>query len=270
MVFWFILVIVMSCKNNDNNQDNTSRSKVSIKIQQSKITDSISVLEEEFINNSIDFYAIAPDSLWSLYMDFERAFHFKTLDGDEIYVPAVKGDKAKDANFTRFYAEVEKGELLITIQKQECQDTTTNQSFDFSVHVKFKYASENEFKEFFGCGTYLQDITLHNIWVLDKVNDKTILTNNNHERPRFEFFSNKGQVLGNTGCNNFKGNFSIVDYKVVQFSNMTIATNTCNDMNVEHVLNETVFGKSMKYSREDTFLHLSGYDGTELIFKKMD
>ena len=46
--------------------------------------------------------------------------------------------------------------------------------------------------------------------------------------------------------------------------------NFCPDIDIENLLAKTVFGKRMKYARENLKLKLTGLDGTELIFKKID
>lgn len=41
-------------------------------------------------------------------------------------------------------------------------------------------------------------------------------------------------------------------------------------MTIEQILREKVFGKRIKYTTKDMYLHLTGYDGTEFRFKKVD
>ncbi len=268
LLFCCVLFILMSCKKQPKNEVKATDTTTENQIKENQ--EKSPTLEDKLIEKGINFYARGHEPSWALDMDFEGNFHFKTLNGDEISVPAVKGDRAMDANVTRFYAEVEKGTLIITIIKQKCQDSMADQSFDFSVNVQMKNSNETEFKEFSGCGTFLPDLALHDIWVLDKINNEDLVLNDNQERPRFEFFSKKGEVLGNAGCNNFNGRFSIEGYKVIQFTNVAMTRKTCGDMKVEQLLSKHVFGRQMKYYREDLLLHLSGYDGTELIFKKVD
>jgi len=41
-------------------------------------------------------------------------------------------------------------------------------------------------------------------------------------------------------------------------------------MEIENLLISNLFDKRMKYLKENMKLRLTGYDGTELIFKKID
>jgi heat shock protein HslJ/uncharacterized membrane protein len=225
----------------------------------------------KLISQGIDFYARGNEPFWSLDMDFEKNYQFKTMDGFQINVPPVEGSKAMDANVARYFAEVESGTMIVTIQEEKCQDSMADQIFDFSVRIQVKSGIDDDFKKYLGCGNYLPDLALHDIWILEKMNDIDLrLKNQGQELPRFEFFSMEGKVLGSAGCNDFNGKFEIVGQGEIQFEAMALTRKLCPDMEIENYLAETVFGRRMKYSREALTLYLKGYDGTELVFKKVD
>jgi heat shock protein HslJ len=136
------------------------------------------------------------------------------------------------------------------------------------VKVQFKNGKDTEFKEFSGCGNYLPDLALHDIWVLDKINDVEI--NESQERPRFEFFSMEKEVLGNAGCNDFNSKFSIIDFKQIKFEALEMTEKFCNDMVIENKLKEHIFEKIVKYERQGLYLNLSSFDGMVFTFKKVD
>ena len=227
--------------------------------------------KSKLISQGIDFYARGNEPFWSLDMDFENNFAFKTMDGFQMNVPTVEGTKAMDANVARYFAEVESGTMIVTIQEEKCQDSMADEVFDFSVRVQVKSGIDTGFKEYSGCGNYLPDLALHDIWILEKMNDIDLrLNNQGRELPRFEFFSMEGKVLGNASCNDFNGKFVMVGQREIQFEAMALTRKLCPDMEIENTLAETVFGRRMKYSREGLTLYLKGYDGTELVFKKVD
>jgi heat shock protein HslJ len=227
--------------------------------------------QSKLISQGIDFYARGNEPFWSLDMDFEQNYQFKTMDGFQISVPPVIGSKAMDANVTRYFAEVESGTLIITIQEEKCQDTMSDEVFGFSARIQVKSGVQEEFTEYKGCGNFLPDLTLHDIWILEKINNLDLRPiNQSQELPRFEFFSMEGKVLGHASCNEFNGKFSIVGQGEIQFDAITMTRKLCADMEIENVLGKAVFGRRMKYSRVESLLYLTGYDGTELVFKKVD
>lgn len=264
----FITLLIVSCKKSLN--EKTDSNKLKAKDQVEKKQNTLSDHETKLYNQGVNFYARGHEPSWSLDMDFESNYHFKTLNGEEIYVPNVQGEKAMDANITRFYADVEKGTLIITIRKDHCQDSMADKTFDFNVNVKFKYGIDKEFKEFNGCGNYLPDLRLHDIWVLEAINDEPLTLNKDQQRPRFEFFPHKNEVLGNAGCNNFKAKFSVTGYQEIQIDPARMTKMTCDNLEYENLLIKNVFGKRLQYSRDGLTLNLKSYNGTRLKFKKVD
>lgn len=220
----------------------------------------------------IDFYARGNEPSWSLDMDFEQGFYFKTLNGIEIIILPVDGKKAMDANVLRFYTETETGTLIITILEKECNDTMSDEVFPNKTRIEFKRSNEEVIQIYEGCGRYVTDYSLHDIWALTHLNGKDLQSGNNWEKrlPIFEFYARSGKVLGNAGCNDFNGTYHIAEYRVIQFGELTIIRETCSDMKTENVLIKSISGKRMKYLKENQNLKLTGYDGTELIFKKID
>ena len=219
----------------------------------------------------IDFYARGNEPFWALDMDFDKGFYFKTLNGIEINTPPFDGKKAMDSNVLRFNTETESGTLIITILEEKCNDTMSGEVFPNKVKIQVKSSTEDEYIILEGCGRYVADYSLHDIWVLTHLNGKDLQSGSKEKRlPMFEFYARDGRVLGNTGCNDFNGTYYISGFKEIQFGDMAITKKSCQDMEIENKLAISVFGKRMKYSKENLKLKLTGYDGTELILKKID
>lgn len=262
-----LLILLLSCSVKEKPVSTSAGVKSSQKVKESTAEPKVVDFQMNLWQQGIDFYARGNEPSWALDMDFEKQLQFSTMDGFKISVPVVKGDKAMDANVTRYYAEVESGTLIITIQEQKCNDTMSDQQFDFSVTIQVKLGNENDYKEYSGCGNYVADYSLHDIWVLKSLNEKTLKQN---ELPRFEFFAKDRRILGNASCNDFSGSYYHIGIKELQFSDMSMTKKLCDDMEIENILYKSVFGRRMKYSKESLNLILSGYDGIKLVFKKID
>jgi len=219
----------------------------------------------------IDFYARGNEPSWALDMDFQDSFQFKTLDGIEIIVPPIKGTEAMDAKVIRYNAEVEAGTLIVTIQEEKCQDTMADEVFHFSVRIQVKSGTQQDFEEYSGCGNYVSDYRLHDIWVLENLNGmdlKSVMSIK--DLPRFEFYASEGKILGNDGCNDFSGDYIQIGSNEIQFSEVSRTKKMCSDLEIENNLSKFVFGRRMNYSIENLKLKLTGFDGTKIIFKKID
>lgn len=277
--FYLVLIYLIApgCRN-DPGKQNEHEAPLAVARSEQKINSGTtgSNRGEDFqmklYKKGIDFYARGNEPSWALDMDFEGNFHFKALNGFEITLPSVKGDQASDANVVRYYSKNEAGAIIISIQEQKCDDTMADQSFHFGVHIQVKSATESEYEEYQGCGNYAADYSLHDIWLLTTINGVDLKNENGNrsQLPIFEFFAREGKVLGNTGCNDFDGKFYISGKQELQFGEISLTEKGCEDMKVENFLTKSVFARRVKYTRENLTLKLSGYDGMEILFKKID
>ena len=261
-----LLIVLGSCKKQPNEKKEIDKFEKEVTVDEKQ--GGVSDFETKLMKEGVNFYARGHEPSWSLDMDFDRQYHFKSINGEEMYVPNVPGEKAMDANMTRFYAHVEKGKLIVTLSKEPCQDSMADKVFDYSVNVQFKYGIDDEFKEFNGCGSFLPDLRLHDIWVLESINGEALNLDDN-QRPRFEFYPQKNEILGHTDCNNFKTKFYITGYQEIQIEPVRMTKMSC-DVTYESLLVKHAFGKRLKYSRDGLKLNLKAYDGTQFQFKKVD
>ncbi len=268
---FFILALSLGCSNpsSKTNQKTIEKpSKLAEVKEASKASNPNKSFHMKLWENGVDFYARGNEPFWSLDMDFEKKFAFKTLDGFELNVPPVKGEKAMDANITRYYAEVESGSIIITIREEKCSDSMADRQFSHSVRVEVKPKTDAEYLVYNGCGQFVPDYGLHDIWALVSISGEPV--SKSDTQSVLEFHVEEGKVLGNTGCNAFNGTFSRVGQDVLQFSDMAITKKLCKEAGVENLLIKSVFGRRVKYLRENLNVKILGYGGMELIFKKVD
>ncbi len=105
-------------------------------------------------NNGIDFFASGTEPFWSLDMDMVKDFSFRTADNFVLNAPATSAMPSKNKNITRYRAQVESGEIIITIQKKECINAMSGAKSPYEVHIKVKHGIDKDFRDFAGCGQY--------------------------------------------------------------------------------------------------------------------
>ncbi len=154
-----------------------------------------------------DFKATGNEPSWSLVIDFDNQMHFKSLNHPkELITPVPTPDIAQDAPVERYQAVTEKGELMVSIMSDTCMDNMSGEQFPFSVTVAAKLSNESDYTEFKGCGRYLLDNRLHNIWVLEEMDgQKTEAADFSAGLPTLEFYTGEGRVSGHDGCNRLFG-----------------------------------------------------------------
>jgi len=254
----FILVI-MSCNPTQKTQQVMAvENKVSGNIEQSSL--------QSKYKDGIDFYAVAMDNGWELNLDFEKDFTFKRADGFKFSTPAVEGIKAQDANVVRYRAVVESGEMIIELYKQECINSSTGKKMPYKVSVEIKRGIDNDYTRFDGCGRFVFDERIHDIWVLQQLNNKTVTGS---DLPYIEFNTTDGKAMGKTGCNNFSGN---VDFKGNKLTLGPLAATRkfCADAKYEADFLKAMSPGEWTYEIDNGKLVLTSSGKEAIIFKKVD
>lgn len=154
----------------------------------------------------IDFIATGNEPFWKLEIDFDKLMHFKMLDGFEITSAVGEGIKAMDANVIRYSANNEKGTLIVQIQKSECINDMSGEKLGYNVTIDTKNKTDKNYLTYKGCGQYIADYRLDDIWVLDSINNKKIKAANFIKKlPYLELNLTEKKVFGSTGCNTITG-----------------------------------------------------------------
>jgi uncharacterized membrane protein len=104
----------------------------------------------------IDFYAIGQEPGWALNMDMEKIYSFSTMDGIVMNTPPVQGTTSADGRITTYKAQVEMGEIMITVAREECMDIMSGEKFPFKVSVSMKRGGDKDFRLYSGCGRFLK------------------------------------------------------------------------------------------------------------------
>ena len=218
----------------------------------------------------IDFIASGNEPFWSLEIDFDKSMHFKMPDGFEINTPAVKGLKAMDANVTRYNATTEKGTLTVQIQKLECINDMSGEKLGYTVSIYMKNNTNKGDRSYKGCGQYLADYRLHDIWVLDSINNKkTVAADFMKGIPQLEFNLTEKEIFGNTGCNNINGGMEVLGKKIY-VGRLATTNMACKNMNFESAYLQKLDNKIIPYQIKPGKLYLQVSSDSIFVYKKID
>lgn len=204
--------------------------------------------------SGIDFYGVGNEPFWALDMDFDQGFQLKTPDF-EYNTPPVDPDLAQDAPIKRYRVVTESGEMIVRIHKKRCQDTMSDQEFSHEVRVSFKSGIDSAFTEFTGCGRYVPDLSLHDIWGLIEFNGVKYPNENMPGGATLELFPVDERVMFSDGCNSFRGSFHTQENKVY-FGNMAGRLKACPDQKFNSKIARRLAKTDYRYER----------DGRSLVF----
>ena len=219
--------------------------------------------------DGIDFFARGNEPNWTLELDLEKNFVFSLMDEWKISTPAVEGIKAQDSDVTLYRAKAESGELIITVIRDNCEDNMSGEKFPYKVRVEAKRSTDENYHTFEGCGKYLADLRVYDIWVMEEMTGINFKKEKLQKgMPQFEFQLSDMRFSGHAGCNNFSGGIVIAGNKIT-FGALIGTLMSCPNMKVEKAVIEALNQKTVTYTIDKMKLTLvSGK--TKMVLKKVD
>jgi heat shock protein HslJ len=253
------ILVIISCKSTKKTQQVMAvENKVTGNIEQSSL--------QSKYKDGIDFFASGMDDEWELNLDFEKDFTFKRSDGFKFSTPAVEGIKAQDTNIIRYRAMVESGEMIIHLCKQECVKSSNGNLFPYKVTVEIKRGIDKDFYRVEGCGHFVFDKRIHDIWVLLQLSNKLVT---GPDLPYIEFNTTDGSLMGQTGCNNFSGKADFKGNKVI-LGPLAATRKFCPNATYESDFLKAMSPGEWMYEIENGKLVLTRNGQESIMFKKVD
>ncbi|MBS1737591.1 MAG: copper resistance protein NlpE N-terminal domain-containing protein [Bacteroidetes bacterium] len=217
----------------------------------------------------INFVATGNEPFWSLEIIVDSSMVFKTPEGFEFTAPFVKGENAADANITRYRSVTANGELAVQISKQKCVNSMSGQVSDYQVSIRIKKATDASVATYNGCGNYIGNYRLNDIWGLTSIGGVPLTMNElRGGMPTLDLQLTTKKVYGFAGCNRFTGNILFTD-KTISFDEMATTMRSCQNQKVEDRFLKTLSRATLDYKIEGLNLFL-GKGKTQLKFKKLD
>ncbi len=226
------------------------------------------MLQMENLEQGIYFRGTGNEPEWSLKIS-DKTIEFTSLKSG---FESLKGDhvepiRALDANVKMYQVASESGTMNIQIRQQECVNTMSGEKFPYSVRIEI--TQNNNSTNFSGCGKYSTDSRLHDIWVLEKLNGKTVNTTDFiKELPNLEINSSTNNFMGFAGCNRMNGTL-FFERGLLRFTNIITTRMGCPGNNKESEFLKAL-QSTTSYKVENLKLILTNPSGEKLVFKKVD
>lgn len=222
--------------------------------------------------DDLNFYfkATGNEPFWGIKIGNDQIVFTSLIPGKEsITFPAVDAIRAMDANVRMYKVSNETASATITIQQLDCQDSMSGAISPYSVKVEIKNNSELEAKKLSGCGKFITDYRLHDIWVLEELNGyKVFETDFQKEFPRLEINSTENRFSGFGGCNSITGQI-FYEKDLLRFTKVVSTLMACPSGNKEGDFLKAL-QSTTNYSIENNRLTLSNPSGKLIVFKKVD
>ncbi|RIV34816.1 META domain-containing protein [Flagellimonas lutimaris] len=245
-------------------------------MEEESITDTVQVEEKvrklEPIAMEIDgsyFKATGTEPFWGLKI-YDNKVELQTME-DTIQTPPTEPIKAQDSNIAMYRIQTEATLLDIIIAHKECTNAMSGQISPYTVTISYKSTGGDETQVFEGCGSYITDYRLHDIWVLEEMKGATVSKEdfNGTDVPNMEVNINNNKFSWFSGCNRMTGSL-FYEKDVLRFTQVASTRMACPNMEKESEF-LTALQSSTTYEVENNRLYLSnGSEENLLVFKKID
>lgn len=237
-----------------------------------KNSDAKTVNQEGVIEDDMSYYfkATGNEPFWGIKFGNENIVFTSLIPGKEKLVfPAEEATRAMDANVKMYRLNNETSSAIVTIQQVDCQDSMSGIISPYKVSVDIKNNTELEPKKLNGCGKYITDYRLHDIWVLEELNGyKVFVTDFQKELPRIEINSAENRFSGFGGCNSMSGSI-FYEKDLLRFTKVISTLMACSPGNKENEFTKAL-QSTTTYSIGNNQLILSNPSGKLAVFKKVD
>ncbi|CAN1539889.1 Domain of unknown function DUF306, Meta/HslJ [Flavobacteriaceae bacterium] len=257
-LFILIILVIVSCKSASPNSKEVLNTEPTLAYKQ----------QMENLNQGIYFRGVGNEPEWSLKIS-EKTIEFTSLKpGFEALSGAhVEPIRAMDANVKMYTIKTVAGIMSIQIMQQECVNTMSGEISPYSVRIAIE--KDDIITNFNGCGNYITDPRLHDIWALEKLNgEKASLDQFTKEIPYLEINSSTNQFMGYAGCNRMNGKV-FFEKGLLRFNNVITTRMACGPNNKENEFVKAL-QSTTTYKVENMRLTLTNPSGVEVVFRKVD
>ena len=224
--------------------------------------------QTENLEKGIYFRGSGTEPDWSLKIS-EKTIEFTSLkpDFEALQSGHVEPIRAMDANVKMYRVETKVGKMIIQIMQQDCVNAMSGDKSAYSVRIEFQ--KDNKTINFSGCGNYITDYRLHDIWVFEKLNGENVsITDFTKEVPNLEINSTTNTFMGFAGCNRMNGTI-FSERELLRFTNVVTTRMACGENNKENEFLKNL-QSTTTYKVENLRLTLTNPAGNELVFRKVD
>lgn len=218
-----------------------------------------------------EFSGYGTEPFWELKIDAEKTIYFKDVSLPAIKTKVPKYVPVMDAPGFSYIGESKKYNVNVRIMKQECSDGMSDNKNKYSVTVILNDKTTFETIEYKGCGNFLYDERINDIWVMEKFKGKKVTKDMfMKDMPSMEFRLSDNHLGGNAGCNTFFGNVEVKGNKIEFPKNIGMTKMACDNMEFENDFINTIKGRTLEYKIKKMKLYLYDEGKEVMVFKKVD
>ncbi|MEL7530367.1 MAG: META domain-containing protein [Bacteroidota bacterium] len=218
-----------------------------------------------------NFKASGYGPAWMLEIEEAKSIRFKSfgMGSFELLLPVPPAEINNETQETIYESESEQDKIQIRISRKACMDLMSGKSFDYEVIIKARPAEAGRDYMFEGCGMYIGDYRLNDIWVLKELNGLKIFPKDYARgAPHIELNLSSQRMLGYAGCNEMNSEIVIAE-QTIHFNSIGTTKMMCQTIDFETKFTRALSNKTLNYKLQGLFLLLNDEEN-RLVFQKGD
>jgi len=216
------------------------------------------------------FKATGTEPFWGVKIHGDRIV--LTSPGDSIVMPHPEPIRVADSNIKMYRSQVDGASMDVIITQKKCINAMSGEEFPYQTTISYKENGTEEAQILEGCGEYITDHRLNDIWVLEEMEGKKVDREkdfNGSDLPYMELYTNENRFSGFSGCNRMTGSLYF-EWDVLRFGQVASTRMACPNMEQEGKFLEALQSVT-QYAMENNRLYLSNAGNAPfLVFKKID
>lgn len=218
-----------------------------------------------------DFKASGNEPAWMLEIEEAKSIRFKSfgIETFELLLPVPQAEENETTAETVYKSENADGKIEVRISRKACMDLMSGKSFSYQVTIKAQPRNSSREYAYEGCGMYIGDYRLNDIWALKEFNGEKINPKDfARGAPYIELNLKNQKMLGKGGCNDMGASFTMADQKI-SFGPIRATKMACPQIGFESKLTSALSGKTLTYKLQGLLLLLNDEEN-RLVFQKID
>jgi heat shock protein HslJ/uncharacterized membrane protein len=207
--------------------------------------------------NGVVFYALGNEPSWSININKNNSLLFKYGNNEQYTATSITRLASIDTKSITYRSFNNQGEMIITLSKEKCGDTMSDDSFLYSVSGQIKLKGKKEFDTYKGCGNFVPDPRLDGKWIIVKADSLTIDKLQLMKLPELSIDIYKGLVSGNDGCNLFNGKVEFQDNEII-FGMIAGTMMACPNMDTSSIITRSFVDKKLRFELKENLFFYKG------------
>lgn len=214
------------------------------------------------------FRVSGTERFWTMEMS-SNGFKFISMNQDDTFeVPYKSPLFSADGRTKTYTSHSDKHDMIIDIHEEKCSDGMTDTTYTHVVKLSIKKTNDEDFIILKGCGNFVPDKRLNEVWVLEQIKGKKVTKYDfGSELPYIDLYPKEKMVTGFGGCNRIKGNITLAEHNLMRFSEIIATKMACLSNNKENAFLEALQNAD-RYEIKDDKLILSNSNGIQAVLVK--